>query len=306
MKWFHEHEQKIYTYLLSLFFIPLSLMVFTGAYHFIGDLLDFSHFVYFLPVYIGYILLPMILEVGFYYLARPHQEKGFRTSSLVLGILLSFFGLLLVALTSGYIASSYYYSPVMGTVNAIFPIDLIIYGILAICFGIPLILRSLLDKKPLENWKFYPRSKKSWAIFPFALFYLLIAFYMLGGFLLGFDYANWEEASFGLMIPTYLIMLFIPGLLDAYVIIYQNISISSLSGWKKFYVLWSPLGFAIILNLLLLVTNLIDPNVYVHCGKPYFPIDFEGSLNVAPLVLSAFSFIGAIAVPLLALKKKEA
>ena len=48
--------------------------------------------------------------------------------------------------------------------------------------------------------------------------------------------------------------------------------------------------------IFLIATNLYEPNLYVKGGKAYFPIDFEGSLNVAPVVLSLFPLIGFLAI----------
>ena len=50
-------------------------------------------------------------------------------------------------------------------------------------------------------------------------------------------------------------------------------------------------GVILGLNIALIVCNVINPDIYVLTGQPFFPLDFLGSLNIAPFLLSLPMFI---------------
>ncbi len=272
---------------LWILYVLVSPLVFLGSYHFIGDLLDFSHFGFLLPPYIGYVVLPIYLLVVLYLLAFPGERTNLRNLHLIHGAVLAGLGAFLIVLVSSYILSGFYWSPVMGTVNDIFPIDLIVYGALAMLLGGFLLAQPLLPGSDLSSWKRKQRGRGFWPLLAGGIFYSLIALYLLGALFSGVDFANWFSEAFLLMFPSYFMMLLATLLLVP--IIYRDEVLGGRPTRKGSLAIKIVPGILVGVGLVLLITtNLLEPNLYVMAGKPYFPIDFEGSLNVAPVVLSLF------------------
>ena len=303
----NKEGQKALSYALIALYVLVSPLVFLGSYHFIGDLLDFSHFGFLLPPYLGYVVIPLYLLALIYLLAFPGEKSDLKKLHLIHGSVLTSLGLLLIVLVSSYIATGFYWSPVMGTVNYIFPIDLIIYGCLAVIMGVFLLVQPLLPGSDFSSWKRKERGKLFWFQFAGLILYCLIALYLLGALLSGVDFGGWLSGSFALMFPSFLMMILTSGFL--LLIVYRENLLAGKTGKKapRTMILVSGTLFGVGL-VFLITTNLYEPNLYVLAGKAYFPIDFEGSLNVAPVVLSLFPFLGflGVLVPnLRELRKKE-
>ena len=295
-----KNEQKIYLILLILLFPFLSLMFFSGAYHFIGDLLDFSHLVQFIPSYLAYLFLPLLIVFCLYFLSRPKNLKEFKRVCRVFGFFFLLIGLLLVFLVPYYISCGLYFAPLMQTVNALFPLDLVIYGMISFLLGVYLVIRATPFAISNQFLTFQKKKRTALGItFPFVLLYVIIALYLLGSLFTGIDFAAWNEKTFPLMIPSYLLMGYV-----SFLPFYQIVFLSKRKRKSKVLTIL-PIVFTLLLDSALLITNLIEPNLYVYCGKAYFPIDFEGSLNVAPLVLAIFPLIGSIGILIFSYPKKK-
>lgn len=291
----NKDGQRALSYALIIFYVLVSPLVFVGSYHFIGDLLDFSHFGFLLPPYLGYVVIPLYLLALTYLLAFPGEKSDLKRLHLIHGGVLAGLGLLLVILVSSYIVSGFYWSPVMGTVNYIFPIDLIVYGCIAVLIGAFLFIQPLLPGSDFSSWKRKERGKWFWPLFSGSLLYALIALYLLGALLSGVDFGEWFSGTFALMFPSYFMMVLTSLLLLP--IVYRENLLSAHPEKKRAMLMTLVPGILVGIGLIFLIaTNLYEPNLYVKGGKAYFPIDFEGSLNVAPVVLSLFPLIGFLAI----------
>lgn len=291
-----QRETFIYRLLLVILYIPFSLLVFQGLQVACSDILDFHKFFVMLPLYLSYIVLPIYLLIVFYMLSFPRSYERFLKTLCGNAIALIVLGLLLIVMVPSYVASGLYDGFLISTIAPLYPLDILLYGIVGLLLGYILLLRYLLRDKTKSqdvNYEaiYRKRSLAKIIIYSFlSTLYLMLALYFMGAFFFSFISFDFSNPYLGAFVPTYLLMIYMT-LLLAFAVYFVR------SGYLKRKGIIMPSLFVIgtltlTLVIALIITNSLIPEVYIEIAKPLFPLDFMGSLNVAPLLLTLSPLIG--------------
>jgi hypothetical protein len=137
----------------------------------------------------------------------------------------------------------------------------------------------------------------------FRPFYALLALYLLGAFLWGFGMANYGSDFQGYLLVVYLLML-LPAVFLGFYEFYYRERRALLSVKKKKIIALTALGVSALLTILFFIFLQLHPDLLIADMTAYFPLDFQGSVGLAPflltlpsLIVSAVSLFNAFSVP---------
>lgn len=280
-------EQVIYRYAMAFVYPVAAIAFFLGFQAFASDLMDFTHLAYLGPNYLSYMLIPTYVVIFLYFLSFPSSEKNLKRTFVGNGIALATIGLIDILWVAINYGTGTYYAFIQGGTTGIFPFDQILIGLAGALLGGLSILRWKL--LPLDGFSYLPYRHSAYRRIVSSVFrplYLFIALYMFGGLLLGFSFANYDSPYFPYMFPLYLLMALQTAFLGFYVFLYKTPLLEGKAP-KNDKLAYAASVSSISLGIVLLIVMSICPDFVVKAGKPYFPLDFMGSLNVAPL-LTAF------------------
>lgn len=174
-----------------------------------------------------------------------------------------------------------------------FPLDLMLLDIISVAYGVWLI--TVRKKNPLTPLEPLVRPAVWRILFQDILFpfFVGISLYFFGGFWVLLKHNNLSS----LQDPEiYFLFLALPLLLgyQEYLRLWgkENLSVST-----KRIVAWSVFAWAFVLTVWLGIRQVLVPSLFVNAWQAYLPLDFMGSLNLAPYLLT---------LPFLILALKEA
>jgi hypothetical protein len=287
----------------GVYFVLASLLAFYGLYILTADLQDFSHTFKMLPLYLCFleaIYLLFILHLLFHPLSFKKLKKTYCVNGLVLAGLSFLSALLfLVAILMGKI-----HGFVQGVISPLYPLDFILLDLFFIALGIFFFLkgRKLRDEGIVYETYSHGKVAKGFLSF-FRSVYVLIALYCLGAFLWGLGMAAYGSDYQGYLLVVYLLML-LPSAFLAYYEFYYRERKTSLSPKKKKISAFVALGVSAFLSILFFIFLALHPDLLIEDMTAYFPLDFQGSVSIAPFLLT-LSSLAVSAVALFESYRKE-
>lgn len=289
----------------TILYIYASLLFFYFVYIFAADFQDFSHtfkmagayLAFLLPTYLLFIVHLLLYPKTPSKLKKTYQINGFVFAGVAALSLL----LIIINLATGNITSF-----VEGSLTSLYPCDVVILDVINIALGVCL---SLFGAKlfPADGALYCPSDIPLWKTIVRSILrplYVFFSLYTLGAFLFGLGMAYYSGAYFGYMIPAYLLMLLAPAFLGYYEWGYREVPEEQRS--KKRSVLYFGISFGSVTLLAIFhfVFLALQPDFFLEQAIAYFPLDFMGSVNAAPLVLIAPLFIASLTGLLVSLFQK--
>lgn len=278
--------QEIYRLLFGPVFILLSPLFFLGFQVFCADLPEFYNIMITIPAVLTYFVVPLVTIAFLYRMTFLKHPAWIKKTYIGYGT--AFIGLAVLSLIFQIVnySTGKYYSFIMGGTDFLYPFDVMLVNILFVLVGSLLIYFSFKEKE--ESYiQFYENLPKIYDGFRdfILLFFAGISMYFLGALLTSFDALHFDNRSEALFIPSLLLMIAAPVFVLFYFYTYSmNHKLKRIHG-----IVWG--GVILGLNIALIVCNVISPDIYVLTGQPFFPLDFLGSLNIAPFLLSLPIFI---------------
>lgn len=288
----------------SVFYFYSAICFFYFINVFSADFQDFSHTVKMFPVYIS-LLLPVYLLFITHLALYPQSEKKLVLTYRVNGIVfsgLSLFGAIMLIV---YATNGTYNGFLQGGITSLFPLDMIILNFVFALAGGYLVYLSF-KKKP-EGPYFPSRHGTARKIFSsiFRPLLVLFAIYHLGSFIFGLYDANYGGTYEGYMIPLYILMLVPSLMLGFYEWGYKDGGTFQ-NEEKRTALSWSLFGSTLLLSVLMVVFLVIEPDYILEEAIAFYPLDFMGSYNIAPIILSLPALIAeAVAIIDLYMQKKR-
>ncbi len=268
-----------------LLFIFASIGFFYGFYILAADFQDFSHLAKIVPAILAY-WLPTYVLIVLHLIIHPASFKKLQRTYKINGIVLGLIGFGGAILVPAYVLLDIYHGFFQGFISPLFPFDILIIYIITFLLGAFLAHHGFkLKENPEER---YIKPKKG--IIRKIIFsiikplYLLLALYNFGAFLVGFDFSNYGSPTFGFMIPFYFLM-FIEGALFLYAEICGDSEYDQKMSKKTNKIIaWSIFGSIILLAALAFAFFLFEPDYLIENAIAYYPLDFMGSFNIAPII----------------------
>jgi len=115
--------------------------------------------------------------------------------------------------------------------------------------------------------------------------YVLLSLFLLGAFLWGLGMANYGSDYQGYLLVVYLLMLLPAAFLGFYEFYYRERR-AELSAKKKKIISLLALGVSAFLTILFFIFLELHPDLLIADMTAYFPLDFQGSMGLAPFLLT--------------------
>lgn len=271
-----------------LLFIFASIMFFRGFAFFASDMDKFYNQSRIFPIELTY-FLPIYLLFVLHLIVYPENERRYRLTCLINGIISISLALFSIIITSVYLGQGVYF---FGDRNfsAIFPIEMYLIDAFALLFGAGL----------LQRWKskdvrdYYPyQGKKIHKVLGsiFRPIYVLISLYFFGGFINCLISQSFYPSSLTYF-PVYVLIVW-----NAFSLLFYEFFVRNHGEvlWKmtrkiKIIVASCHLGF--ILALIIAIYSLLAYNPYfvIQNFQMLLPLDFMGSLTLFLYLITIPSF----------------
>ncbi len=275
--------QNIFKIALIPLFILFSVQFFLGVLSFCAELLNLNHLTTSVPTLITYLVLPFICLGGLYNLAFIKNKEKIRITLFTFGSILAFLALISLIWQFVNYATGTYWAFLMKGLDALYPFDVLLTNIMHLLIA-GLFLYLAITQKYGEFTEF---SSKAPLIYDIVrklvfLFFTGIALYFFGGFLVNITNFYFDDVRKIAIISSFLLIFAMVAYLiyDTYFLRRKN----DFSYRKKGSIITG--GIILFLNICLLISNLIVKDIYILMMKPLLPLDFMGSLNLAPFLLS--------------------
>lgn len=190
------------------------------------------------------------------------------------GLSFTILGFLEVLLSVVYLFNGTY-SRIGGRINAIYPVDLIIYGLFFAFFGCFLYFygqRFLKEKESYPQKSLKPVRLRPGRAFARG-FYLVIALYMLGGLCFSFITFDTSFDHFAGMLGVYLAMALPWAALILYEFFYRSEPDWEKRKRKQWIYSTIILGSGLLLFAWIMIAEAADPNFLTESGSALFPLD---------------------------------
>lgn len=273
----------------AILFIFCSILLFRGFAFFSCDLEDFSHQWRLLPIEIGY-MLPTYALFILHHLIYQESEKKMHKALFINGIIIASISLVGMIITSIYMGLGVY-SFGDQIFSVIFPIDIYIFYLLCLLFGVYLIIY---DKTHLKDEReYFVSEKKRWqkALCFLRAIYVLFALYFFGALIDAIFLGNLNASSTSYFF-IYILIIYSPLSFLYYEFIMRNHGEIKLEINRKLKIMIASihLGVACILTFLALIFLAINPYYVAENFQMWLPLDFMGSMEM---------FIYLITLPLM-------
>lgn len=279
--------------LFSIIEIGLFILASLGMYFFLqlfmadmraisrfGESIGRFHLMY-LPLFV-----PTQLLFALHSVIHAENEKTFRRLIFVNGIVLTalmaeVFIVHIIFFITGELKVFY------PSITALYPLDFFIISFLYMALGIAMIVfakRIKFEEIP-SNGRKHCKVRRILNSIGYPV-YTVFAEYMFGAFLVGFGIADYGSPAFFLSFPTYGAMLLMVAYLVYKEFILEDVNLSPAQD-RKLSVLVGGIGLgaALLCSLLGLGFMGLTPNYVIENMLGYFPIDFQGTLNLMPIFL---------------------
>lgn len=289
----------------SLLFLFASLTTFYAFYVLMADMQDFSHFFKMLPLYLSFasiIYVCFIFHLILHPISYSRLKKTYEINALVLAsIALLSAVLFLINVLTGSI-----HGFIQGVLSPLYPLDFFILDLINIALGVYLFVtgRKLREEDAVYEPYPYGKLRKVFASF-FRSLFVLIALYLIGAFLWGLGMANYGSAYQGYMIVVYLLMLLPSFFLGFYEWYYRDAK-SKLTDKKKKLYAWLSFAISVFLTILFEIFINLHTDLLIEEATAYFPLDFQGSMALAPFLLTIPSLAASTCAVIHAYPSKKA
>jgi hypothetical protein len=278
-------KKSLLRYEETLLFLFASVAFFYGWYLLASDFQDFSHLYKIAPAILAFWLptyVLIVLHLILHPLSFEKLQQTYKINGIALG-LIGAGGSLWVAIL---VLANVYHGLFQGFITPLFPFDILLIYLAVFFLGAYLAHRGYKIKKTpdLIFAKAEPGLAKKIIRSLARPFYLFLALYDFGAFLAGFGFANYGSATFGYMIPFYILMFLEGGLFLLDELVIRSSGYEILQKEIKKIIAWSVFGFLSVLALLSFLFFLIEPNYLIENAIAYFPLDFMGGYNLAPFI----------------------
>jgi hypothetical protein len=276
-------ERTLWKYEATIVYFLAGIGLFYGVSILISDFQDFSHLAAILPPIVAY-CLPAYLFLILHWHANAASFARLRLTRRLNGLLLAAIGLAGAIVVALYVGADVYHGFFQGYISPLFPFDIFALYLAALLIGTYLAYKGFRMKDPSRH-EYVGRSggRLSQGLGDvFRPLYLIFALYDAGAILMGFGFAYYESPSFGFMIPLYGLMIYaaLLPLLEEWLL--RGPHYAALPAQKKKAVAWSLFGVSALLSALALAFFALKPDYLIENAIAYFPLDFMGSLNLAP------------------------
>lgn len=285
-----------------LLFLFASIMFFRGFAFFASDLDKFYNQGRIFPIELA-CFTPIYLLFVLHLIIYPENEKRYRLTTLVNGIISVCLGLFIIIITSVYWGKGIYF---FGDKNfsALFPVELYLIALLSILFGGSLL--SLWKRKDVRDY--YPyEGKMIHKVFGsiFRPFYVLVSLYFFGGFINCLISDSFYPSSLPYF-PVYILIVWNALILFFYEFFVRNHGEFSFQMNKKVKIIVASCHLGLVSILTIAIYSLLAYNPYfvIENFQVLLPLDFMGSLTLFLYLISIPSFGYALYFFIRALKEK--
>lgn len=287
-----------------LLYCIAAVAFFQGFLIAISNLLDMSFMKMLIPMFGTYWAIAYWL---FAYHTFIHTDDEEKRKKLLFGNGIGFIAvalLLLVGVIINMAMGKYYF----GLINFLFPIDLILLNLIGIALGVLMIIKKESIIKLIcpiaKERKMNPVLAVLKAIG--GGFYILVSLYLFGGYLLKYSFIEVNGDLFGLVIVFFGLVL-----VSYIALAYREIRL--MLDMEKPLERKARLIFGIvvaslvtILSAVIIIANFTLGSQYMSdCFQPYFILDFIGSVNLAPWLVTIPALIAVWLNFVLFLTKKD-
>lgn len=287
-----------------LLYCIAAVAFFQGFQIAISNLLDFSFMTMLIPMFGTYWAITYWLFAYHTFLHTGDEEKR---KKLLFGNGIGFIAvglLLLIGVIINMSMGKYYF----GLINFLFPIDLILLNLLGIALGVLMLLKKDSIIKLIcpiaKEEKMHPALAISKAIG--GSLYILVSLYLFGGYLLKYGFLQADREGFGFA------LLFLALVLVSYIALaYREARMmvdmdKPLERKKRLIIETCFVSLISVLSLVIVIVNFTPAAQYIStCFEPYFILDYIGSVNLAPWLVSVPVTAAAWLNFALFLKKKD-
>jgi len=287
-----------------LLYCIAAVAFFQGFQIAISNLLDMSFMKMLIPMFGTYWAIAYWL---FAYHTFIHTDDEEKRKKLLFGNGIGFIAvsaLLLIGIIINMVMGKYYF----GLLNFLFPIDLIILNLIGIALGVLMIIKKESIVKLICSIAKERKMNPDLAVLK-AIgggFYILVSLYLFGGYLLKYSFLEVNGDLFGLVI------VFLATVLVSYLALaYREIRLmfdmeKPLSRKKRMIFGISFVSLLTVFSAIIIIANFTMGSQYMSdCLQPYFILDFIGSVNIAPWLVTIPALIATWLNFVLFLIKKD-
>lgn len=286
-----QRQAWMYWALEAVLFAFASILFFRGLHFAFADLPSFRHQGRLFWIESAY-CLPLLWLGITHILLHPKSEKRHRVTKIIGAIALLFLGLLdLIFTIILWAKGEYQYGDVV--FSGAFPLDLLLVDLISLSYGIWLWkIRKQAPLTPLEPlvrpllWRILYQD----LLYPFLCG---ISLYFFGGFWVLLSHNNISSL---LDFEIYFLFWALPLSLGYH----EFLRLWGKDRWSlnlRRAIAWGEFAWSCLLTVWLTIRVVVAPNLFVESWQAYLPLDFMGSLNLAPYLLT---------IPFLILSLKEA
>lgn len=269
-----------------ILFVFAAISLFRGFSIFSSDLEDFSHQWRLLPIEIGY-MIPTYWLFLIHLLIYPINEKKMHQTLFVNGIILIAVALIGIIITSVYMGTGTYYFGDQ-VFSVVFPLDIYLMYVLSGALGAYFIF---FDKKQAKgNFEYISyKGNKTHKVFAsiFRPLYVLFSLYFFGA-LLDAIFLGYLNAASAAYFFVYMLIIYSPLSLVYYELLIRNNGEINISFSKKIKLTIASinLGIAVILSFLCYIYFAINPYYIAENFQMWLPLDFMGSMQLFPYLIT--------------------